>query len=333
MICSDIHLNISRRLDDTVCALTQIREIAEDYQVDKVLILGDTFTSRRPHSKEMTEFERWIRSIAKWIPVVVLRGNHDEYPDGTHSYHAFEELQVPNVTIASNPHVEDNIFMGHFLLNEAKIGPSDYRVLEAMSVQELLEKYPGCLAYLLGDVHKHQVIRNSPLVAYAGSVEKNDFGERNDVKGVIILHVTKEWYDDMAGYPLQSGGNLWWRFVPLKTRPMVQYDIDLNQPIESIPKDEIKEAVVKIVYQGTPAQLKLVREDKVRKAVQELCHELVIEYKILREGRSRDERVNETVAPQSALDMYIEKLGLDKKESEAVLKLGREIIDATSSRD
>ena len=97
LVCSDIHLNLNRRFDDTVAALNQITEIIEREMVHKVLILGDTFTSRRPHSKELTTFERWISRITNssrasfegWPQVVIIRGNHDEFPDGTHSYHAF----------------------------------------------------------------------------------------------------------------------------------------------------------------------------------------------------------------------------------------------------
>ena len=125
LVCSDIHLNINRRFEDTLAALEQIAHLVEKHKVDKVLILGDVYTSRRPHSKEKTAFQRWVRKVKAERPfnkewpktdVVILKGNHDEYPDGTHSYSEFTELKIPNVTVHDNPTIVDNFCINSFVL-------------------------------------------------------------------------------------------------------------------------------------------------------------------------------------------------------------------------
>jgi len=320
LVCSDIHLNLNRRFDDTVAALNQITEIIEREMVHKVLILGDTFTSRRPHSKELTTFERWISRITNssrasfegWPQVVIIRGNHDEFPDGTHSYHAFEELRIPNVKIYSNPHIEDGIFMGHFLLREATIGPTDYKSMESMSVDELIAKYPNCIAYMLGDVHKHQVLSEEPPVIYAGSIEHVDFGERKDEKGVILLEIT----DNTRPHT--------YRFIPLKTRPMLQYD--LYPPFTTFPTRIEEGAIVKVIFHGTKEEIaNQVNESDVHSLFVG-TKELVVQYDITKDVAPRNKQVNESITPEKALELYFDKKELPEAEKKSVMALGLEII-------
>lgn len=329
LICSDIHLNLGRRFDDTVSALNQVAQAVHSAYIDKVLVLGDTFTSRRPHSKELATFESWAMEVTKerldnggtpWhTEVVVLRGNHDEYPDGTHSYHAFEKLKVPHVKVVTNPHVEDNIFMGHFLLREAKIGPTDFRVLQSMSVEELLDKYPPMsmqiAAYVLGDVHKHQVISEHPLILYAGSIEHVDFGERDDPKGFIFLTV--------------ENGKAHWDFVPLNTRPMIQYDINLstyNRPDSSAA--EVEGAIIKLIFHGTPSLIKEVDEQGYRSLFHH-AKEVTIQYDVEKGTVVRDSEVNESATPIDALRKYVVNLTISEQEKAEVIRLGQEIINAS----
>ncbi|KKM19220.1 hypothetical protein LCGC14_1657790 [marine sediment metagenome] len=319
LVCADIHLNINRRFEDTLDALGQILVLAPSLNVDKVLILGDVYTSRRPHSKEKAAFERWVRKLADaGIEVIILKGNHDEYPDGTHSYSEFTELQIPHVTVHNNPAIVDNFFLGHMLLREAKLGPIDYQHPDAMSTDELLAKFPNYRGYLLGDVHKHQLIRKSPLVVYAGSINRVDFGERNDPKGVLLIDDK----DEVGSY----------KFIELKSRPMIQYDIDLSKALPALKLKEIGDAIVKIIYHGTPAQMKKVtKADTWHNSIRGYCKELIVQHDVITGTVARDERVNESITPQKALELYLEKLGeLSPEEKADIFKLGVDLIDAAA---
>ena len=342
LVCSDIHLNINRRFEDTLDALEQIYILIKKHKVDKVLILGDVYTSRRPHSKEKTEFQRWVRKVTEgWmvntkdgvaIPeppqIVIVKGNHDEYPDGTHSYSEFTELNIPGVQVLDNPGFEGEFFLGHMLLKEAKLGPIDYQNPNCMSVAELIQKYPSplrsgapCKAYLLGDVHKAQVIQKDPLVIYAGSINRVDFGERDDEKSVLLI-------DDIDEYPKFKC-----KRIVLKSRPMIQLDVALDSIASTIKKlgvGNIADSIVKIVFRGTSEQIKEVDENEVRNQFA-AAKELIIQYKIEKESLARDERVNENITPQQALELYLEKLDLSPEEKVAIIELSQKVMeDATA---
>lgn len=331
LVCSDIHLNINRRFEDTLDALEQIYQLVIKHGVNRVLVLGDVYTSRRPHSKEKTAFHKWLQKITKLGPlttgvgfnnvvdVVILKGNHDEYPDGTHSYSEFTELKFPSVTVLDNPSVFNGFFLGHMLLQEAKLGPLDYQSPNCMNVSDLIQKYPNCKAYLLGDVHKAQVIQKDPLVIYAGSINRVDFGERDDEKSVLLINE----------YPKFSC-----KRIALKSRPMLQHDIfvkeneDQNMPFSDI---DIAGAILKLVYHGTTGALRQVREDVLRNDLLKYCKELIIQYDIEKETIARDERVNENITPKEALELYLERLDLAPEERVAIIELSQKVMeDATA---
>lgn len=334
LVCSDIHLNINRRFEDTIDALEQIRKLIHERKVEKVLILGDVYTSRRPHSKEKAVFQRWVWDVVKYKEwsewkvapkVIIVKGNHDEYPDGTHSYSEFTELKIPNVEVRDNPTFEDDFFLGHLLLQEAKLGPIDYQNPNCVNVADLIQKYPSplrsgapCKAYLLGDVHKAQTIQKDPLVIYAGSINRVDFGERDDEKSVLLI-------DDIDEYPKFKC-----KRIALKSRPMIQYDIDLREATPDFHIDEIKDAIVKVVFHGTSEQIKTVDELALRKLFRD-SKELIVQYKVEKESIARDTRVNENITPQQALEMYIEKLDLQPEEKRALIKLSQEIMENANS--
>jgi DNA repair exonuclease SbcCD nuclease subunit len=248
-------------------------------------------------------------------------------------------LNIDDVLVFHSPFVYDNIFLGHMLLREAQIGPTDFRKLDEMSLDELVAKYPGCRAYLLGDVHKYQVLHNAPLVMYSGSVVPVDFGERNDVKGVTILQVDFRpnhppgiWG---GAYALSTGGDLHWKFISLKTRPMIQYVYECNKRafVEfSCPATEnyVSEAIVKVILRGTKEQLTQT-DEKAMRDLFTAAKELYLEYDIIKDTRSRDERVNETVSAAQALELYLEKQDMPHEQRTRVLDLGKQIIDGVKT--
>lgn len=333
LVMSDVHLNINRRFEDTLDALEQIYQLVLKHKVEKVLILGDVYTSRRPHSKEKTEFQRWINKIAvtrpfaqeypKTVEVVIVKGNHDEYPDGTHSYSEFTELKFPNVVVHDNPTFVNDFFLGHLLLQEAKLGPIDYQNPNCMNVADLIQKYPSprsgepCKAYLLGDVHKAQVIQKDPLVIYAGSINRVDFGERDDEKSVLVI-------DEIDEYPKFKC-----KRIVLKSRPMIQYDMDAEGPLVNGGIGTAG-AIVKIVIHGTPEQIGRVDETFLRNSFS-TSKELIIQHDVKRESLARDERVTENITPTEALELYVEKLDLPAEEKSAIVELGQKVMeDATA---
>jgi len=309
LFCSDLHLNINRRFDDFVLALHQIREIALREQVDAVVVLGDIYTSRRPHPKERRVFQEWVYYLTQHsMEVVILKGNHDIFPDGSHSFSEFEQLNIKDVVVLDSPTVFKGFFLGHMLLREAKIGPEDFQISDAMSAEQLITRYPGCRGYMLGDVHKPQLIKEDPPVMYLGSIERENFGEREDIKRVVIFD------------------NRGWKSIGLVSRPMIQVNCALRD--RGIVFDAVTEstrgAIVKIVISGDEESVKKIDEDKVRQNFPD-AKELTVEYRIERLGRPQNGVVNESISPGQAVREYLKILDLSDEERLEIEKLGQEI--------
>jgi len=125
------------------------------------------------------------------------------------------------------------------------------------------------------------------------------------------------------------GEALRWQFVPLRTRPLVQYDVDLDEPKPHIRSAEVQGAVVKLIYHGTQEQIaaQALKEPAIRAGLQSRCHEVVIQYRLKRMVTARDQRVNETSTPVEALRLYLEKITpLADSDRQRILVMGKEII-------
>lgn len=85
-----------------------------------------------------------------------------------------------------------------------------------------------------GHLHKHQVLSKDPYIAYAGSLERIDFGEEDEEKGCVLININDQ-------------GKTTIEFLPIMVRPFVTWEI--NDEI-SAPKQSLEDAVVRIVVSG-----------------------------------------------------------------------------------
>jgi exonuclease SbcD len=115
----------------------------------------------------------------------------------------------------------------------------------------------------LGHLHRHQNLNPNgyPALVYSGSLERIDFGERNDEKGFCLVSIPEK---NKASF----------EFIKVPTRPFIQININLQpgrsqteQLIEAIHAHTITDAILKIVY-TIPGDEK----DTVNlKAIENLC--------------------------------------------------------------
>lgn len=98
----------------------------------------------------------------------------------------------------------------------------------------------------LGHLHRHQNLNKGGIpVVYSGSIERIDFGERNEEKGICLVTIEKK-------------GVTSYDFITVQTRPFVQIHVDMEKDrsqtemlVQAIKKHTIVEAIVKITYQLT----------------------------------------------------------------------------------
>ena len=120
------------------------------------------------------------------------------------------------------------VLAAHMSVSGADIGRGMYRPTEKEDV--LLEggNLPDWPAYVaLGHIHKQQCIRNLSHIRYPGSLDRLDFGERDDERGVVLVDIGPE---GRRADPL-----------PLPIEPTPMYDVTIDS-------DATTEAELRAIY-------------------------------------------------------------------------------------
>ena len=138
-----------------------------------------------------------------------------------------------------------------------------------------------------------------PPVVYSGSVERIDFGERNEEKGFCLVDLQK--------------GNTDVRHVTIATRPFVEIDVDAtaegDRPTEkilaAIAAQPIKNAVVKLSYKIKSEQEPALRLTDIRAALSSAFLIVALHKDIVRDTDAvRSKVLTESLDPLQALDTY-----------------------------
>ena len=225
--------------------------------------------------------------------------------------HFYEQLdeRLPSVATA------------HIMVDTARAGAEqELMVGYSMTFPLGIFVHPKLDYVALGHVHKHQLLRaEAPLIAYAGSIERVDFGEESEDKGFIEADVTR--------------GETKLQFHSLSPRPFITVNADLTeqeepttQLIEMARKRVREGSVFRIKYRIEQSRLNELDEEAVRAALPEV---LSLRFKpeiIFSERPRRMPEINETVVlnPISALDKYLSLVAPDNKS--ALIDKANELI-------
>jgi DNA repair exonuclease SbcCD nuclease subunit len=319
LVLADVHIDKNNRPEDTLAVLRQIMQYAVKNKVDFVYILGDVYNRARPHNSEKVIFEKFVKYLSsKDIEVIILAGNHDMSADGVSTVEEFGILELPNVSLKSNPCMvtlgKYNIWLGHMLIQGAKLGPVDYQAHSPVSLQSILNKYSADI-FLLGDVHKAQKLNDSPPVLYVGSPERQDFGERTEKKGFTLLTATDE--------------KLEYKFIPLDIRPMIQFDLEytkldvwLNDNLG--PQPDTTEALVKVKITCDRDEYSKIDEKAIKEHLKD-AKNITIEYDIVKKTRVRSKKIKESSSPVKAFETYAQLNEFDQETIDLGLQIMKEI--------
>lgn len=353
---------LNSRLLDFAGTWIVVCQTAIEDKVDLVLFCGDGFKTRHPTPTEMRFFRRGLNLLAsKGIPVILIPGNHDlpNAPgkanaldifatDGVYISTAPEIIPFgDDVSIVTLPAISRSLFLSQ---DEYKnLSPAEANAVMAEKVEQILaslkaQKEPGVAQILmahgtvsgavfssdqlimqsgaelvipanalfgfdyvaLGHVHKHQELAKN--VVYCGSLERIDFGEEREAKGFIMLEV--------------SDGRVSWEFREIGVRRFVT--LDLNETLLA----DVKDAIVRVKYQATEEQARQTDHQEIRRVLYERGAYLVADItpEIIRESRSRNESMTETLVPLEALDRYIESNEDYKPHRHSLLEKASELL-------
>ena len=321
LVFADVHVDKNNRPEDTLAVLRQIMQYAVKNKVDFVYVLGDVYERKRPYSCEKTIFEKFVKYLSdKDIEVIIIPGNHDAEPDGNSAVDEFGILELPSVSLKSNPCIvtlgKYKVWLGHMLVQGAKLGPIDFQASSPVSLQSIFNAWDASI-YLLGDVHKAQKLNENPPVLYVGSPERQDFGERDEKKGFTLLTATDE--------------KLEYKFIPLDIRPMIQFDLEyakledwLNDSGDYEKGQSTTEAIVKVKITCNREEYSKINEKAIKEHLKE-AKNVTIEYDIIKTTRVRSKKIKESSSPVKAFEAYAKLNEFDQE----TINLGLQIMKET----
>ncbi|MFV9503079.1 MAG: metallophosphoesterase family protein [Oscillochloridaceae bacterium umkhey_bin13] len=163
---------------------------------------------------------------------------------------------------------------------------------------------PGIAYVALGHIHKHQALSHDPPMVYPGSLDRVDFGERDEPKGCVLVTIQQ--------------GRASWQFYDLGARPFISIEKDvrassdpLGQVRTLISRHDLRQAVVRVELQAERSQTSDLREEAVRAMLEEAGAFFVAAVVIQtpREGRRRiagaEQELVDGLTPRRALELYL----------------------------
>jgi DNA repair exonuclease SbcCD nuclease subunit len=234
---SDTHLGVRSRpplgappgwsrADDHRLAFDRALALSED--ADLVVHTGDLFDRSRPPRKAAEEAVEALTMVARRVPVIVLRGNHDRRglhrnipaAPGLRVVDTAERIEIRGFVIGAVPHfysgdgwgtvariAEDaDLLIAHQSFDGSRVPGFRFRVgtpPETVGVQHLPA---GVRTIATGHLHPRQVVHlGDATIVHCGSTERTSFTEREQTKGVV------RWTFGAAAH---------WEMIDLPSRPM-----------------------------------------------------------------------------------------------------------------
>ncbi|MCL4459370.1 MAG: exonuclease SbcCD subunit D [Chloroflexi bacterium] len=150
----------------------------------------------------------------------------------------------------------------------------------------------------LGHVHKHQVLSNHPLMVYAGSLERIDFGEAKEEKGFVIVDLER--------------GSADFQFIPVSARRFVTIEVSaygdnpLQQVLQAIEGEDVRGAIVRVWIHTSAEKEALIPYKEVRHALRDAYYVAAVRKIVQRERRTLfGGRLIEGMTPLEALECYL----------------------------
>ncbi len=154
----------------------------------------------------------------------------------------------------------------------------------------------------LGHIHKFQDLNlgNHPPVVYPGSIERINFGEEKEDKGVCLVNIEK--------------GKTSYEFIPLPARKFITIDVVISEEqdptntlLREIEKYDLSEAVVRVFYTMPAEREDLLDFKRINSALEGafLVTAIAKKSKPL-ERRKRVEEITENLGMLEAMDKYIQ---------------------------
>ena len=195
------------------------------------------------------------------------------------------------------------VLLAHLMADNANLGAERFLAVGKGITLPLSLLTRPCFDYVaLGHVHRHQNLNksNRPPVIYPGSIERVDFSEEKEDKGYVMVEV--------------ESGNAKWEFCPLDVRVFRTIEVDVSKtedPLDkiakSVAKNDIEDAVVRLVYKLRSEQLDLIDNTSLQEILSP-AHTYTIHPELvsqLARPRVPELSASSSIDPMEALKTYL----------------------------
>ncbi|MBV6622896.1 MAG: exonuclease SbcCD subunit D [Rivularia sp. (in: Bacteria)] len=195
------------------------------------------------------------------------------------------------------------VLLAHLMADKANLGAERFLAVGKGFTLPLSLLTRPCFDYVaLGHVHRHQNLNksNKPPVIYPGSIERVDFSEEKEDKGYVMVEV--------------ESGSAKWEFCPLAVRSFRTIEVDVSKtedPLaaiaKSVAKNNIEDAVVRLVYKLRSEQLDLIDNSSLQEILS-LAHTYTIHPELvsqLARPRVPELSASSSIDPMEALKTYL----------------------------
>ncbi|SVB44723.1 uncharacterized protein METZ01_LOCUS197577, partial [marine metagenome] len=184
----------------------------------------------------------------------------------------------------------------------------------------------------LGHIHKHQVLREDPMIVYSGSLQRVDFGEENDDKGFCVIDL------DTAG--LQGKRLTQFQFKKIAARRFLTMEISIpdetNEPtdyaINAINKYCIQDAIIRVRLNLNAKNSTLIDESDLRKALSPAHYIASITREVAEERRTRlPSDLIDGLSTMKALELYLDNKKTKDERKTKLLEIAQKLIQEDKS--
>ena len=228
------------------------------------------------------------------------------------------------------------ILTGHFTVANARVGTQGFLLNPNEPQVPVSEIAHHEFAYVaMGHIHKPQEMNhgNQPPVVYCGSIDRIDFGEKNEDKGFVLVDITKK------AEKSKEKTEAKWRHISLPTRPFLDISLDTttlegeidptDYILAELAKKLLPHAIARVRYIVTREKVPLLREAEIKKFVHDHSFVVVtVNYETPKEeSLVRSQAIAEAVTPEQALSLYLDTQPRLQPRREDLLAAARPLFD------
>jgi DNA repair protein SbcD/Mre11 len=212
------------------------------------------------------------------------------------------------------------ILAGHMMLeNTIPSDAGDYGLNELVLPFKMFEDIDITIC---GHIHRASILKENPLFIYSGSMECKDFSEKDHQKCFLVYDSNKTGIDAIT-------------FKAITTRKFIDFEFDFTNdmpenPMETIingiSKDNIKDAVVKVIIKVQENKLSVIDTSMIRNKFYELGVNCVADVSMIPVilKQLRNQKVNDAPDEKTAFKHYILS---QQAVADGVLEYGLEIMN------